>query len=124
MKIEEGKYYRTRDGQKVGPMRRSNCRDYQWTAFFNNDNRLWDAFGRRYMESYGSTDLIAEWTDDSPVRVVTRKEIVPGVYDLVKVMKNGTNNRPGIIIDDFMNSDQLRKAAAILNEIADALEDE
>ena len=50
MKIEEGKYYRTRDGRKVGPMRSA------WTP---NGTQWWFKDGDKT-----KLDLIAEWTDE------------------------------------------------------------
>jgi hypothetical protein len=64
MKIEAGKYYRTRDGQKVGPMRYDpdhRLSGYYWTqtggAAWRYDG-LFSANGEP-----GERDLIAEWTD-------------------------------------------------------------
>jgi hypothetical protein len=68
MKIEAGKYYRTRDGWKVGPMmlgRDADSTSYRWT---DRDNSLgqWDDTGEdgHATSSEDSIDdLIAEWTD-------------------------------------------------------------
>jgi hypothetical protein len=87
MKIEAGKYYRTRDGRKVGPMV-----NYEWgdrrddVAFIENygDGRFWSTSGIYRKGTNDTCDIIAEWTE-SPVREVTRKEIVPGVYGQIRV---------------------------------------
>ncbi len=64
LKIEEGKYYRTRDGRKVGPM----TRDYGTSTKY-----IWDAENGASFTAEGfhldegmqdSHDLIAEWTDE------------------------------------------------------------
>jgi hypothetical protein len=57
-----------------------------------------------------------------PVRTVTRKEIVPGVYGCVKVHDPGSKF-VRINMDDALGVAELRAAAATLIEIADALED-
>jgi hypothetical protein len=64
-------------------------------------------------------DLIAEW-QEGPVRTVTRKEIVPGWYGIVRVTNMGDVSIPAPGQDPA----QLRAAAATLIEIADALEEQ
>lgn len=136
MKIESGKFYRTRDGRKVGPIVRHNSDDF--TEEHDRGQLLWRADGLRYFRyNRGPTDLVAEWTD-GPVREVTR--IVPGVYGRIKVIEAepGTEpefgsiciqlvNRNGRVHGErdpdpaLMTPDELRAAAAVLIEIADAL---
>ncbi|WP_247997702.1 hypothetical protein [Brucella tritici] len=62
--IETGKFYRTRDGRKVGPMRRYNG---GWLYETDDYGRMWRDDGMRYYEeSRGDgSDLIAEWVDES-----------------------------------------------------------
>jgi hypothetical protein len=75
MKIEAGKFYRTRDGRKIGPMKKGHGGvEHKWIVEFG-DGMSWKPDGT----SAHCADLIAEWTE-GPVREVTRKEIVPGVY--------------------------------------------
>lgn len=65
--------------------------------------------------------LVAPATS-SPIRTVTRREIVPGVYGPIKVGKDGA-----IDFDRYVwrnDPDQLREAARIFNEIADVLEEQ
>lgn len=100
MNIEVGKYYRTRGGDKVGPLwlddTRSGWSRYKWMGAGDIEGRYsdtgQDGDGKGYMPP---TDLIAEWTacDQSPVREVTtvRKEIVPGVYGRVCVSTADNN---------------------------------
>ncbi len=77
MKTEEGKFYRTRDGQKVGPMRATpeewGYGQWCWTDAddlkdVEDGNRLWDDNG---LSGFGPHDedpwdLVAEWTDTAP----------------------------------------------------------
>lgn len=65
MKIEVGKYYRTRDGRKVGPMKKFVHRfdlgcgiPGVWTEEGLNDYFSWG----------DEADLIAEWTDGEPAK--------------------------------------------------------
>ena len=92
MKLEVGKYYKTRDGRKVGPMAIEESQDstsFHWNVQGAGVGR-WDESGD---DGYASTftvadgDLIAPWTaaPTGPVRTVTRKEIVPGVYGGLEV---------------------------------------
>lgn len=58
VKIEEGRYYRTRAGEKVGPIVPHN---EEW---FRTDycSRLWDRDGNRYGGD-PDTELVAEWAE-------------------------------------------------------------
>lgn len=132
LKIEAGKYYRTRDGRKVGPMvRPAKPDEYPWHGTGPLGNCIWyrsegGKFHGPIMQN--ALDLIAEWTDEptGPVRTVTRKEIVPGVYGRVEVTADGavrfvwargvTQGGPTL-----MSAPELRAAAAVLTELADAL---
>lgn len=64
LKIEAGKYYKTRDGRKVGPMESDGSNHMQWTSpdgFWRYDN------GRIFSQSEDCEDLIAEWVDEPTV---------------------------------------------------------
>lgn len=60
--IEAGKFYKTRDGRKVGPM--SKYDGDSWCT--PGDGSLWVGSGERYFgpDGGGPTDLIAEWVDE------------------------------------------------------------
>lgn len=80
----------------------------------------WEGFG----------DLRGTWPADkfeliqpSPIRTVTRREIVPGEYGCVEIMSVGygyVSIRAGGVQD----ANALREAARIFSEIADVLETE
>lgn len=59
MKIEVGKYYKSREGQKVGPMH--NCLGKHP---FTNGVDLWQANGMSYENRTPRSALIAEWIDE------------------------------------------------------------
>ena len=76
LQIEAGKYYRTRDGRKVGPMVEETPRWSEWPWDIKNgqgDLRriLWKDDGTAD-ETQGA-DLIAEWQDDQPAHIITHE---------------------------------------------------
>lgn len=63
-------------------------------------------------------------SSSSPVRTVTRKEIVPGTYGRVRVMDEGAANMVTLWFEGHcFSSSDLRSAAATFTQLADALED-
>ena len=74
LQIEAGKYYRTRDGRKVGPMvyDRDTHTEYVWDD--KATGRSYDGIGRQYGDRFQTDDdLIAEWQEDQPAHVVTHE---------------------------------------------------
>lgn len=68
MQIEEGKFYRTRDGQKEGPIQRASPNNANGGFPWKNGKGLW--FSDDGLAEAGDdgarrpgSDLIAEWTD-------------------------------------------------------------
>lgn len=61
----------------------------------------------------------------SPVRMVTRKEIVPGVYGGVEVVASSDDCHVWVCINEKnpMSANELRAAAKTLTDIADALDE-
>ncbi|MCD4512516.1 hypothetical protein LQT97_14915 [Brucella pseudogrignonensis] len=68
-KIEAGKYYRTRDGRKVGPIENRKREDAEHPFIWNwpdgRGNRIYKPDGTNYSDR--NDDLIAEWVDE-PVK--------------------------------------------------------
>lgn len=65
MKIEQGKFYRTRDGRKVGPMEGDNSK---WVSGFDNTfDKEWRNDGTNLGSAYGgmtsADDLMEEWVE-------------------------------------------------------------
>lgn len=124
MKIEAGKSYKTAEGRKVGPMTRSVQSAFPWT----DGDATWDDDGAHCGAGSCPDKIISEWTE-GPVRTVTRKEIVPGVYDRVHV-GNADSAQVIVTLGGFgmgmqqqsFTSAELRAAAAVLIELAEALE--
>lgn len=132
MKIEAGKYYKARDGRKVGPMERNveSAIELPWLER-GNDQCAWHGDGKRYVGSKAPEwDLVAEWTDEptSPVRTVTRREIVPGTYGLV-VVSGGPDQGGGpfvrvVLGREAFDASELRAAAKVFTDLADALDEQ
>ena len=79
LQIEAGKYYRTRDGRKVGPMfvgRDGEYSGFPWTDRDSNEFGRWSQEGEdgeTYMMGEADGDLIAEWQEDQPEHIVTHE---------------------------------------------------
>ena len=77
MKIEAGKYYRTRDGQKVGPMRLNTTGGYTGSHPWRGEGTIsadcWQTNGSWHGKAGCQTehDLIAEWTDAPDLTALT-----------------------------------------------------
>ncbi|WP_198513177.1 ribosomal protein L7/L12 [Brucella pituitosa] len=72
LKIEAGKYYRTRDGRKVGPMKAAKSDLYAFSGSLVGDgyNKIFQSTGVHgdlYIQNEPNSDLIAEWVDQ-PVK--------------------------------------------------------
>ncbi len=128
LKIEAGKYYKTRDGRKVGPMREldRNDTDWPWTDQdgdmpYQRYNDKGNGIGLRMEDC---RHIISEWQDEtpSPIRTVTRREIVPGNYGCVEIDVHAYGMS---VVVDFStvrhDAGELREAAHLLNQIAEVL---
>ena len=126
MQIEAGKYYRRRDGKKRGPAWTDGNQPHPWCVPFDESEHWYRDDGASCLGNAGY-DIIAEWTEapTGPVRTVTRKEIVPGVYGRVRVYDETCEHGHvcmGLPASYHWTATELRAAVATLSEIADALE--
>ena len=62
MQLEVGKYYKTRDGRKVGPIR--SYKDYDGQYHWDDSEDSFDINGINLSGECPEEDLIAEWTDE------------------------------------------------------------
>ncbi len=70
--ISEGRYYRTRDGQKVGPMIDRNPTPWDRTKWRDVGGRCWHENGEHYKEMQTpNLDIIAEWTEPMDLTAIT-----------------------------------------------------
>jgi len=63
IKLEEGKYYRTADGRRVGPARITEARVVDKWALWANDGKTYEVVGVTPERAF-DTELVAEWTDE------------------------------------------------------------
>lgn len=131
VKLEVGKFYKTRDGDKVGPMEKwAQTVAHKWqqrggTNTYDGGGDIWADDGSSI---YRCPDLIAEWTEDEattgPVRTVTRKEIVDGKYGNVEVYYDIAHGLTVTCRGCLKTHAEIRATIATLTEIAEALEDQ
>lgn len=63
LKLEEGKFYRSRDGRKFGPLKNDGIGEpYVWRGAAGWPT--WMANGAGHSSVTGPTDLVAEWVDE------------------------------------------------------------
>jgi len=142
LKIEPGKFYRTRDGRKKGPILKGEQYPkgpWMWKTIEGDDEDYYDVDGLSYKgmnlsKNGGHSDLISEWQDEEPtgpVRTEMRKIIVPGLYGRIHVIRTVDASEPMVrfIVDDktgtpstFSASD-LRESAKLFETLAEALEE-
>lgn len=133
MEIIEGKFYRTRDGRKVGPMRRQSN---GWVADSGriDDNGAYDWY------LYGNydccnqetpVDLIAEWRDEpkSPIQeeviqIITKRKLVAGTYSNVGVSYSVDAGWEFSLELNNYNAQELEEASHILAQLAEFLREE
>lgn len=124
--IQAGKTYKTRDGRKV-----TCISAFDHTAKFSeHQNLTWvDTGTNSKIIPNDPWDLVDDW--NSPVREVTRKEIVPGVYGRIKILNSDMENNAYLWFDHPEDGDrklyhftanELREAAKVFVQLADALD--
>jgi len=129
MKIEAGKYYRTRDGRKVGSMAYMPEGRHSEFPWVDPEGNAWKANGQFSLRPEGhpsSNDLIAEWTDDpasKPSPFVMRREFVPGVYGAFSVGPIDSMNRLHVMQGEakMLTADELDEAAHLFAQFAEYL---
>lgn len=131
VKIEEGKYYRTKNGLTVLIAKKNEmgifCGDLQ-------DGRSlgYGDYGEFLGDegAHPGVDIISEWQDaqptQGPIREVRRREVVPGVYGRVKISEDG--KMIGLTSCGFdhyttITPGELREAAHLFVQLAEVLED-
>lgn len=135
--IKEGCFYRTRGGQRVGPMRLHPHNTRVMVGDMEGHSNRCFALDGTHEYGNQNLDLIALWSDEptSPVRTVTRKEIVPGTYGRISVASDA-DGYASIALTTFdtgpsqldevyrrsLKAPELRAAAKVFTDLADALE--
>lgn len=122
LKLEVGKSYKRRGGTLTRITKTTESVVYPYTDeegfTYREDGVYW------HSENPHKWDIVEEVktqvTTRSPVRTVTRKEVVPGVYGNVKAYINGAGKIGAQAT--CLDKDNIREAIATLTLIADALE--
>lgn len=116
-----GKKYKTRSGEIVGPMEEPSEEDWGNRVGVTFEDRGWFKDGT-YSAKPHLLDIVSEF-EEGPVRTVTRREVVGGVYGDVGVSVHPDGE---IQIEMRMltrDAKRVLSAAMILSQIAEALDD-
>lgn len=70
MQLEVGKYYKTRDGRKVGPMYKTGSEDKNM-EFDDGSGNGWTKHGTWLNTCQNERDLIAEWPSETAQTTLT-----------------------------------------------------
>lgn len=130
MKLEVGKYYRTRNGDKVFlcETEEGGCAGFgKPLGLYLPDGKFGYMENGRHRCASTDLDIISEWTDKpevGPVRTVTttRQEIVPGVYGNVVVESRVNGFRIKMTEAFYCDPEDLTAAIATLTAIRDAMQ--
>jgi hypothetical protein len=132
VKIEEGKFYKTRDGRKVGPMeenpdfnREAGMRGETYPYYERKSGNSYTEDG---ISAYDVTEdcednIISEW-QEGPIREVCRRDIVPGQWGIVTVDNRNTKTITLKIEWGSFNSEEIREAAHLFSQLAEVLEEQ
>lgn len=80
LKIEAGRYYRTRDGRKVGPMEPAKYSDGWYDAATRVTSQRWEKDGTFIPGELSLLDLIAEWVDEPAAPVSAQVDAIAEEY--------------------------------------------
>ncbi|UYT54117.1 hypothetical protein OHI65_06980 [Brucella sp. MAB-22] len=104
--IETGKFYRTRDGRKVGPAYRYHD---GWSMGSEGGN-MWANDGYRYFGNAPETDLIAEW-DDEPASNDNATPTKPAIVALIKSGQPKPSEKPKVHKSEQSATDEAERLA-------------
>lgn len=97
LKIEAGKFYRTRDGRKVGPLRDNG--DAAWNddepclaADVDSLNKLFRVTSGKHLFNEAGLDLIAEWVDEAATRAPVAAQVDAIAEEYGPVVAAGKDN--------------------------------
>lgn len=127
MEIVKGEFYRSANGEKVGPMMPAGAKFIRKVG----DGFSWNPDGTCHV-CYGGVrsdhQLVSKW-EDGPVRTVTRREVVEWSDDVLTVVPH----EDGHILIGFkhphdqhyisLSKKQMLSACMIMSQIAEAMDD-
>ncbi len=113
--IEVGKFYRTRNGSKAGPMRVSNCFGYDFiaTVVGETGNRIFQSDGSHGSEIIGNKqhlDLIAEWIDE-PASNDNAPATAPAIVALIEGGQPKPSEQPKVHKSEQAAADEVERLA-------------
>lgn len=76
VKVVVGGFYKSADGEKVGPMI-EECEDF---TVNDGSGRVWTKYGQRWSRAQSHNDLIAEWVDEPAAPVSPAPEAEDGKW--------------------------------------------
>lgn len=121
MEIRYGKFYKTRDGRKVGPIKKSpygvgwlTSDGFEGDQWYSSLHKKDGVEGRCYYGKEDPLDLIEEWID---------YDLKEGVYGEV-LLRNLNKVGADILIDNYLTPYELREAALLFNQLATKIEKE
>lgn len=118
MLLELGKEYRLRDGSTVGPMTECRVPNYPFRV---EGIGCWRENGAYSAHGPHERDVVAEAS--SPVTVITHTTITPGSYGIITLLDSAMHGKVHIGGNPcHAGPDELREAARIFTEIADAID--
>ncbi|NZD50502.1 hypothetical protein [Rhizobium leguminosarum] len=95
--LEAGKFYKTRDGRKVGPVTVSSDGDTAWDGSDNGYATVFTNTGRANYEGDHPDDYVAEWIDE-PAVAASNDNAAPAKFkvgDRVRALVNWGNIKAG-----------------------------
>ncbi|WP_266063841.1 hypothetical protein [Brucella intermedia] len=104
--IETGKFYRTRDGRKVGPA----YRHHDGWGMGSEGGKMWAKDGHRYFGNAPETDLIAEWVDE-PAGNDNAPSTKPAIVALIENGQPKPSEKPKVHKSEVCATDEAERLA-------------
>lgn len=137
METRYGRFYRTRDGRKVGPIKKSpygvgwlTADGFEGDQWYSSLHKKEGVEGKCYYGKEDPLDLVEEWDDKPANRFYgeQRVEIKPGEYGEISFygFSRGLSGAmfAEVSVPDLLTADELREAAHLFVQLAEALERE
>lgn len=98
------------------------AKEYKPGGFYITDDNVGVEDTRH---TWPAEDIAEHFDRASPIRTITCREIVPGVYGGVEVQRDTINGGPLPLVKFYAraNADELREAAHLFNQLADVLQE-
>lgn len=119
LEIYEGGFFRTREGEKAGPMiRKPGAKMFVWQGKVLNTPASWTKQGRARATGENEYDLIAEWVDEKPGKVNGKPGPVTVVDEPVSIEEAMEEIAKGVLAQaDMPTDDDPPELEALLAEV-------